>query len=276
VIGITWPSLWRLADFYVVPPALVTTASFSAISVNADEIGDTVGSYILQKILNARMRSAPETSIALIGHSFGARVLVHAIEVGWKCGVDPMEKEECSDAERNDRGFRSLFGSKDSVIFLQGAFRIARLFSRPDWIVAEPWGRGAPRVTMTASRHDTAVTKAIWAYYPGDIESFDAACREDYDVWDYTDFGELDTVINRPKAKLALITCDVAKRQGRYGFNLCNASVAAPLPFQREGAKLRYVDASDMINCNEPFTSGGAHSDIFRSEVARFLMDEIP
>jgi hypothetical protein len=30
-----------------------------------------------------------------------------------------------------------------------------------------------------------------------------------------------------------------------------------------------------MINCNAPFTGGGAHSDIYRRETARFLLDRI-
>ena len=48
-----------------------------------------------------------------------------------------------------------------------------------------------------------------------------------------------------------------------YGARVCG--LCKPCP----------VDASRLINCEAPFSGGGAHSDVFRRETAQFLWSEI-
>jgi hypothetical protein len=56
---------------------------------------------------------------------------------------------------------------------------------------------------------------------------------------------------------------------------VCAKSGRTGLDVPLAGKTIRYFDASDLINCNAPFTGGGAHSDIYRRETARFILDEI-
>jgi hypothetical protein len=77
-------------------------------------------------------------------------------------------------------------------------------------------------------------------------------------------------------------------QERRYGAGWCGPQPAADAGTTREepsvadgpsaafeGARVRYWDASPLINCRSPLSGGGAHSDIYRAEFGRFLWHEI-
>jgi hypothetical protein len=188
----------------------------------------------------------------MIGHSFGARALVTALTraPGGKPALPPPGTPG--------------FTPEDRVILLQGAFEFAYLFG-PDGALAPTLGKGAPRVTMTASAGDSAVSAALWGWYAGDIRTFDQVCRVNRERWD------------RLGVEVARIGCGAAVR-GRpdpYGLDLCAAASPHPVLRPLDGSPVRYLNASSMINCQPPLSGGGAHSDVFRRETADFLLDEM-
>lgn len=255
IVGVTWPSQWQLGDWSVVPDAVVRGLSFSNKAHDADDIGnDLLRALIRDSVLAARTEVEGEPKngaqskgvksprIVLIGHSFGARALVKALA-----------------AEQHvDAGFHS----DDRLILLQGAFEIYDLFDQ-NGDLNPIFSAGAPRVTMTASSNDSAVSVAIWGSYVGDIDTFDQVCRTNAEFW-----GSLH---------ITDVGCGNAVRKGSdgYGFNLCVSTAVRPVSRSIEERSVRYFDASSMINCQAPLSSGGAHADILRRETARFLMDEM-
>jgi Alpha/beta hydrolase of unknown function (DUF900) len=272
VIGVTWPSLWKLSSWSVVPDAVVRGVSFPWISSAADDIGQYVITYVIQHVLEARKAVGRPIPITLIGHSFGARVLMLAIDSAWERGPGQGYAPQ-----------RTLFNDADRLILLEGAFQIHKLFES-DGTLAGQFRGSAPRVTMVASRYDNAVATAFWGWYAGDIRSFDQVCRENEATWRYWDYSH---PFGRRDLDVSSIGCGIAKRDGQYGYSICHRDDAeqkgtgqgddgsAPLRRPLGDKGLRYFDASDLVNCNEPFTGGGAHSDIYRAETARFILDEM-
>jgi hypothetical protein len=271
IIGVTWPWLWALSDWSVVPTALVRLLSFENKADDAEEVGATwLRDVISYAILPAREAAraamqgrtgAKAARVVLVGHSFGARALVAALtqrpQLKAPSGADPRPIE---------RG--------DPVLLLEGAFEIERLFDRdarvspPPAIRApqEPFSAGDPVLTLTASDYDTAVRAALWGWYAGDARTYDEVCAHARD--------------NEPWRGLELSSfgCGLARNLGGavpYGLDLCQQSMRQGTPVDLAGKRVGYFDASHMINCNAPFTGGGAHSDIYRRETARFLLDRI-
>ena len=46
-------------------------------------------------------------------------------------------------------------------------------------------------------------------------------------------------------------------------------------PVPMAGERVRYLDATHVVNCTPPSSAGGSHSDIYRRETARFILDEL-
>ena len=262
LVGVTWPSLWELNDWAIVPTAVVRGVSFPYKADDANEFASTwLREVVTRAIVPARDAAAQEMGAAagnrdqprvvLVGHSFGARAVLTALVQA------PQLEPPSSSVER-------LLGPQDRVILLQGAMQIERLFDE-DGNLPQPFSAGDPRITMTASQFDTAVSTAFWGQYLGDIDTFDGACHE-ADAsgrWRGLDVGK--------------IGCGVATRVEKpaYGFSLCQKTERSEGIDTLDGKSVRYFDATAMINCNAPFTGGGAHSDIYRRETARFLLDEM-
>jgi hypothetical protein len=275
VVGVSWPSEWQLDDWSVVPDAVVRGLSFPFKAAEADEVGAHVISYVVEEILTIRQAQPNSPRIVLLGHSFGARALVNAVKA-----IDPAAPAQ--------------FTTSDRMILFEGAFEIYTLFTdaadhfRDDaGTLDEHFGRGKPRLTLTSSYYDSAVSAAIWGRYAGDVATFNDVCRENSRVW---------TPFLRHPLTLSQIGCAFPGKdddKGPYGLRNCGPKTlrdyAPTLPNRalyeesppggpadaKKSKPVRYFDASYMINCNEPFTGGGAHSDIFRDETARFLLNEI-
>jgi hypothetical protein len=119
---------------------------------------------------------------------------------------------------------------------------------------------------VTSSVFDSAVSAAIWGWYAGDVRTYDELCvAAQHGVsWhdlDVSGFG-----------------CGFARTvdpRYPYGLHLCRPSNRVGIDVPLAGKRLRYVDASDVINCDPPLAGGGAHSDIYRRETARFMLNEI-
>lgn len=164
LIGITWPSNWRL-------PVL----SYQNKANDADEIGQVWGAYLLNETIpaamaNAGVDGARRPIFVAIGHSFGARALATAI----------------SSAKFTSWPGKSVEVSLDHLILLQPAFSAARLYSDP----TRPGGSHfryypnieelAGSVIATSSGNDGAVVLAFWANefngHLGSSFSWEAIC----------------------------------------------------------------------------------------------------
>lgn len=257
VVGVTWPSQWQLGDWSVVPDPLVRGLSFPFKRRDANDTGvHVLRDLILAGVLPARAAAAGERGgavppVVMIGHSFGARALVRALAT--------------------QRAGNASFRPEDRLVLLSGAFEFEDLFQKGgDGPLAEAFLLGRPRVTMTASRHDSAVAAAILGQYAGDIDTFDKVCRGKA--------GRSWTASQIP-TDLAEVGCGEVgpPTSTAYGLDVCTPTPDAGVRPVRglEGKPVRYLDASRLVNCEAPFSGGGAHGDIFRRETAAFLWDEI-
>jgi pimeloyl-ACP methyl ester carboxylesterase len=200
----------------------------------------------------------PGARVVLIGHSFGARALVAAIT------QRPQLQAPTGAAE----GFLLR---RDPALLLEGAFEIDRLFDRDERTTAqprrleEPFSAGDPTLVLTASAFDKAVSAALWGWYAGDIRTYDEACGHASSGTPWRGFS------------FDAFGCGLARRTAppAYGFDLCTPSQRVGLTLTREDARVRYMDATHVIDCTPPFSAGGSHSDIYRRETARFLLDEL-
>ena len=131
-------------------------------------------------------------------------------------------------------------GTVDLLIGLQGAFSVNRF-------MAGKGREGAPyqihtkvkRVVLTASAADEAVATSFWAETAGDIESYVNACRDHPDLFD----------------------CRKVNKKGEW-------VDGSPEPSDQ---RVVYVNASELISNNASGTGGGAHSDIYRFQMGRFV-----
>ena len=266
VIGVSWPSQWDLdSEWSFIPAAVVRSASFFTKKEQAEEIGQKILIPLIeQAILPARARAGKQTQTALvmIGHSFGARAMVAGLQ---EPHTPPAVPEEA-------------FQEGDRLVLLQGAVQLHEMFEPGEGATKRalvPRLQNTPlRVVMTASVHDTAVHAAFWGWYTGDEQTYRAAC------------GERDadgTVAPTPayfrSLDLSGFGCQHAIRPGAWGLGLCQTTFPPGPPHEpsrpMNGARIRYWNASWMINCASHLSGGGAHSDIYRREFARFLLQEI-
>ncbi len=269
VVGVTWPSLWALPDWAAVPTVVVRGLSFFNKADDAEEVGATwLREVIAHAVLPARdaargpmqQRAAagPGARVVLVGHSFGARALVAAI----------TQRPQLQAPTGAPEGFLE---PGDPALLLEGAFEIDRLF---DWdkrttteprMLEAPFSAGNPTLVLTASAFDEAVSAALWGWYAGDIRTYDQACGHALSGQPWRGFS------------FDAFGCGLAKRadEPAYGFDLCTPSPRTGLPVPMDGKRVRYMDATHVVNCTPPASAGGSHSDIYRRETARFLLDEL-
>ncbi len=188
----------------------------------------------------------------MIGHSFGARALVAMFRTPWehrKYHAPPVSDSEFS------------FHGTDRLILLEGAFNISQLF-KDENLLPTLENTSLP-ITMTSSQIDTAFDLAIWGNYVGDTRTFASVC------------GTPPSHV--PIKAVGAFRCDEATGPS-WGLGLCNTIASSPIADTARklaDAKIRYFDASKLINCQTPFGGGGAHDDFNRPEMGRFLWSEI-
>lgn len=263
VIGVSWPSQWDLdSEWSIIPAALVRGASFFTKKEQAEEIGKNILVPLIDEVIlpaRAGAGRTDTTSVVMIGHSFGARAMVASLQA----------------PDQSSREPRVDFQDRDRLVLLQGAVQFHEMFEPEGTGPVRPLAprlRNSPlRVVMSASAYDSAVSTAIWGWYLGDEQTFQAVCggsgkAEPIPAY----FRDLD---------LSAFGCQHAVRPGAWGLNLCQEAPppADPPALARpmDGARIRYWNASWMINCPSHLSGGGAHSDIYRREFARFLLREI-
>jgi hypothetical protein len=275
VIGVTWPSELNLGPYSPFPPMAVHLVSFPSKRRYADDLGRYVLSDLLVDVLGAReeaaaarraggARAAGGPRLVMIGHSFGARALVNALTAPIIGNTPPTDR-----SREQVRHLFANFRADDRLLLLQGAVEFGQMFD-DDHLLAGTLGDGEPRTIMTASDHDSANQLAFWGNYVGSGRTFGRACADpaNKDRWRSEGYD------------LTRVGCGVvADGAEGYGFALCRpgspGSGGQPLQRPLGDRPVRYVDASRVINCDAPFTGGGAHSDIFRPETAAFLLQQI-
>lgn len=126
----------------------------------------------------------------------------------------------------------------DHLVNWQGAFKSDRLLGDgSDGFFYPPNCPAVGNLVLTASSHDEAVKKPFWGAYAGEMKSYAATCSD-------------------LKAR-----CARADATGLLG------PVQGP-----QDSTVLYVDASDLIRENAFGTGGGAHSDIYRTEHGRMML----
>lgn len=260
VVGVSWASDWELSDLLPIPDSLVRLVSFPNKANDAKEIGVTwLKSLLESAILPSRQLSKSRPKVVVIGHSFGARATLTAITQ-----PNALAASESSDTESYSNG--------DLFIAIQGAFRINEIFreEKRENGLWEKFHSNGLRFILTASKHDSANETAFWTTYAGMIGAYKDVCQS---------------------GQLFKITCETMPYDGShirsYGFTLCEDKAAAPpastptrnarqlineWKYQQRNPVL-YLDATTAINCRAAFTGGGSHSDIYRRETARLLLD---
>lgn len=264
VIGITWPSEWSLdPGWSVVPAQLVQALSFFTKKEQAEDIGTTfIIPTIEQALLAARADAGLDDQVPLvaIGHSFGARALV--------AGMRNMQSP--------DRPAVGRYTARDRLVLLQGAGKFEDMFDQTSTVARKPLLprlRDAPlRVIMTASAHDSAAGATLWGWYTGDVDTFRRTCAL------LSQPGNADPVFG--DYDLSAFGCGLAYKPGAWGHGLCAKAGERPTEadlalVMSQDAKVRYWDASWLINCGSSLYGGGAHSDLYRREFGRFLWSEI-
>ncbi len=169
LIGITWPSNWRL-------PVL----SYQNKANDADEIGQVWGGYLLNETIPAAMTnvgvgSADQPIFVVIGHSFGARALATATSSGQFTAWPG----------------KSMEVSLDHLVLLQPAFSAARLYADPTRTGGSHFRyypnieEMAGSVIATSSGNDVAVLVAFYVNefngHLGSSFSWEAICGKDQD-----------------------------------------------------------------------------------------------
>jgi hypothetical protein len=246
LIGFTWPSQWVNS---AAPDMLVKALSLPNKADDADEFaaGWLAASirYAVLPAIDQQAKQGRRPSLVAIGHSFGARAMSHAI-----CRGTVLSPEQDGPADKP-----LAAGAVDALISLQGAYSLNRFRASgagPAELAYAPGCPAASRLVFTASEHDSAAELAaklpgpLWA---GSMRSWNKLKRDE---------GRLGDGIT--------MTLCAAKADG----SLDSACALSPQ------TRNLYVNASELIKYESFGTGGGAHSDIYRPETARFLWSVLP
>lgn len=234
VVGVTWASMWSAK--WAEP--MVALLSYRNKADDADEIGLSWLAEVVRIVQETTAGSIP--SIA-IGHSFGARALATALCAGSQisptdAGADPHASQAKEPVSWN------LF------IGWEGAFSIGRFApggATDGFTYAKQCGDYVGAIVLTSSKHDTAVTKSMWADTAGSAKVYRKFCADRVEAADYRGL------------KVKCIGANQLTAEGTHDFVF-------------EAGAVNYVDASNIVIFNQPNTGGGAHSDVFRPIHGRF------
>lgn len=128
----------------------------------------------------------------------------------------------------------------DHLVNWQGAFMIRRLFGEGEDHFRYP--TACPNVgnlVLTASEHDAAVEKSYFGKYAGERKSYTENCSGS-----------------------PAIRCAAAEASGKLG------AIGG-----KADSSILYIDAGALISENAYGTGGGAHSDIYRTEHGRMMLE---
>lgn len=259
VIGVTWASDWQLSALLPLPPALVRLISFPNKANDAKELGMTWLRAVIQHVVlpvrdKAGRKDKPK--IVLIGHSFGARALMSALTDEEALNLDRATAEGLPQHKE--------FRPGDLFIALQGAFEVEDLFKGqdPNKGLHDSIANGNLRVIMTSSEFDAAVETAFWDTYAASWRGYAKLCGDESN--------------DRFSAFVDCRRLSRLSTANRYAFSACaRPEKNGDIPDRINDRSVLYLNASAVVNCRAAFTGGGAHSDIYRREMARLLWDHI-
>lgn len=240
-IGFTWPSLWE--------GEIGTIASFKAKRGDADEAGAHWLNLVINDVLpdirrkkDGDQKDGERLKVICIGHSLGARAIGRA---AFSSGLIKGRTER---------------SNVDALVLLQGAFPINFFLTERD-----KGEHGAPfagyatnvgRVVLTWSLHDTANRVAECAFdsnYAGASAGYKRASDPEY------------------KNHFDLLTLNVDGTIQEGDAWRCDLKDWRTMRSDASNCRVVMVNASDVVKEDVWQTGGGAHSDIYTEELARFL-----
>jgi hypothetical protein len=269
VIGVTWPSQWggNAAGSWLKAASLVHKAN------DADELGGGWLAALLDHAVYPALKPDKTSSgkplpFTVIGHSFGARATSYAVCRG---GIlkPPVPLKAANAHEAAEK--RPLV---DLLVGLQAAYSLNRYSAKGagHYEMAYPQDKQghcakANRRVFTASAHDNAAETASWflygANFPASMDTYRLFCEANR-------LGRpVESVQSLFKHWRATITpLDQTRME---------ADPECPAPAAcSDSACFDYVDASAIMNRPSYGTGGHAHSDIYRTEVARMIWHFMP
>ena len=245
-IGLTWPSYWKGLILNVLPISYFNKAD------DADEVGLSWLGALVGEVLHFEkheLGGKPRPRLIALGHSFGARALSRAIFTGSVLSTpsDLLHKKKI-------RPVVDLF------VGLEAAFSINRFLDNGDSSEGAPYAHTldrAGKVVLTSSVYDKAMDVALWADMAGNETSFNKIC--DSKSHARTEFKKN-------------FHCLEANPEGEVNpaFAPGKACVGSKQP-----CKIAYVNADELVRFNAVGTGGGAHSDIYRPEMAALIWQAI-
>jgi hypothetical protein len=263
VIGVTWPSQWggSAAD------GLDKTGSIFHKANDADELGGGWLAALLDHAIRPALKRDNNASgvplpFTVIGHSYGARATSYAVCRGGF--LKPPEPLKVANADDSSEKHPLV----DLLVGLQAAYSLNRFSAHGAGYYEMTYPQGhcaqASRLLYTASANDSAAESAAWALngaqFPAAMATYQRYCKANQQA------GPADTERLRFNHWRAANT--------PLGQTLIEADPECPAPTTRSG--FDYVDASAIINRPGYGTGGHAHSDIYRTEVARMIWHFMP
>jgi hypothetical protein len=207
LVTVTWPSSWGSNSKFSVIEKLGHIISYLNKPQDADEIGFTIGNYLLHNVILNAVNKVNNTGAQVktigIGHSLGARLLSRSI----------FSKKYL----KNDQSNGQLL---DLFIGLEPAFSANR-FIEDGGIEGSPYKNHSELQTkflITTSKYDKANPVAFWSEHLGGKDSFNTVKKH---TDDYNFYGtriiegktvglNLGNFWNSPK-KIEYVNCDFIK-----------------------------------------------------------------
>lgn len=250
VVALSWPSFWDGLAAAAVPFSYVNKAR------DADEVGLLWGNLLLNHVIK-KFNKGRDLPVIVIGHSFGARLTTTATF------AYPLLPEANGEYEASP--------TPDLVIGLEGALSINRLhgtwkeqYSRVanSTLGFKDFAKVKAQFVYVGSAFDSATSTAPWAPFLGAPQNYAKYAKNHPDKVTHTfiscDGEWTNTPLpDKPKAK-TICDDDPPKTTPIYD-----------MTFDKN--KLLLVDASRIIRHNQPFTGGGAHSDVYSPEVGKLV-----
>ena len=259
VIGVTWPSQWggEAADWQDKIGSLVYKAN------DADELGGGWLAAVLEHAIVPTLAQAKpgyKLPLTVIGHSYGARATSHAVCQGGFL-KPPVASEKLDETAH-----------VDLLVGLQAAYSLNRFSAKGAGYYQLRYKNGActgaKRLVLTASEHDSAAANADWvhqgAHFPAALGTYRLLCqasKEGRQVAPVQPSFTFRRAVVTPLGQ-ARVELDPSCTAGR-------PTLTVPGAFD-------YIDASALIHRPTYATGGNAHSDIYRTEVARMLWAFMP
>jgi hypothetical protein len=245
VIGVTWPSFWESSFF---DPVAKLSSLLNKMN-DADEVGFSWMGAVLAKSMGEVPNKIP---LVVIGHSFGARATGVAACLGPAITDTPDKKIQGREV--------------DMLIGLSGAYSINRFLEgqfTPKMKFPDHCKNNVKKIILTASVHDTAVSKSLGIPYTGKKSTFDKFCEtKDNEV---TDKNEL--------IKCAVVEPSVdSTTENSYG-DTYRKGMYKDVFKEIGDKKIVLFNADSLVKYAAYDSGGGAHNDIYRKEMGEFLWE---